>query len=151
MSLILHCAVPNVNDRYTTDELLQFLQSETNELDFYRPIPRPGVIQSAAFDWSAVINLTASSITIASILWIAYLKFIKPALTAGNDQAELFIALDNDNDNSTSFVLSGAPIDKDSFIIEFSETIETMRKDQSVEESERIERKFRLSGHYKKL
>ena len=73
-------------DATNVDEVLDFVESQSSDVSTFRLRPRPGV-QAAVGDYLLVLNTVGSLASIASILWMAYDKFVasrtEPERSAG--------------------------------------------------------------------
>ena len=119
--IILAGALANVHHQVSNDDLLEFLVENIPDSDFYK-IKQSGIM-GAALDWLAIISATASVITIATILWNAYKKFIKPLIKNNpKSNAGLFIQLKNENGDSIQFMIDKKYKNREIFLNEFIES-----------------------------
>ncbi len=72
--LQIQCALANTG--LDEQELINYIKSENPEIQMFRFTPPPGVFINAAFDWKGLLHDTAALITVGSMLWGAYSKFV---------------------------------------------------------------------------
>jgi len=82
---------------------------------------------AAAFDWQAVLGVTASALAIGQALWAAYQKFIKPLRDQGAKEAFLFVAVKNEKKEFVQFSLGKGHDTEETFVREFSQKVEEIR------------------------
>jgi hypothetical protein len=151
MELIIQGALANTGGEVSSNDLLTFLKENTQDVEYYRFSPPPGSIVAVAFDWIAVLGVTASSIEIARALWAAYRKFIKPLKEKGRDSSFLFVAVKNKDNEFVQFSIGQKDNNKEDFIMEFSDKIEKLRIDKDSNEIEIEKRELKLSERWKKV
>lgn len=103
--ILLGGALANTSGKTSSEDMLLFLKSRTEGVDYYKLSPPPGSTMAAAFDWQAILGVTASVIAIGQALWAAYQKFIKPLRNNGSSDAFLFVAVKNERKEFVQFTL----------------------------------------------
>lgn len=144
MALVMYCRIQNDDDENVQDELLTLLKSTTDDVGFYERIPERGVIYAAAFDWQALIGIAASSLAIAQALWAAYKKLAKNGKISDSEKSDLFVSITNTKDEAFSFNLDQQFKDENDFVVEFSETIEHMRKIRMVKKPNELKKRTKF-------
>ena len=125
--VLLGGALANTSGKASSEDLLHFLKPRTDGVDYYRLAPPPSSTMAAAFDWQAVLGVTASVLAIGQALWAAYQKFIKPLRDSGSSDAFLFVAVKNERKEFVQFTLGKDHDTEESFVREFSEKVEQIR------------------------
>ena len=148
--IILGGALANCGSDGSTDALLNFLKEQTEDVDYYKLSPPPGVAMAAALDWQAIVNITSSAITIAQALWFAYKKFVKPLREKGQKNAFLFVTVKNNEHDYIQFSVGTDITDEGEFIRKFSQSVEKIRV-SSDGEFEVEKREIEFSDHWKKI
>src|SRR4051794_40072399 len=109
--VVMSGALANCGNEASTEELLTFLKSQTQDVDYYKLSPPPGVIM-AAFDWQAILGVTASALAIGQALWAAYVKFVQPKKKK-EEGAFLFVALKTADRRFVQFMIGRENQDKE--------------------------------------
>lgn len=141
--MFIQGALANVNREVSTDDLLRFLSDEVPEGIFFKFQPPPGRIVAAAIDWRALLYDAVAIATIATALWGAYDKFIKPIheMDHGSNSA-IFIQMKNKAGESDQFMIGGDIKDKEILIQRFQDSARRLKLDSSknvpIEELEEI-------------
>jgi len=148
--VVISGALANCGNEASTEELLTFLKSQTRDIDYYKLSPPPGVIMGAAFDWQAILGVTASALAIGQALWAAYVKFVQPKKKKG-DGAFLFVALKTADRRFVQFMIGRENQDKEAFIQEFTEKVEQLRVSTPDAELVAEKRELRVSEIWKKV
>jgi hypothetical protein len=148
--VVISGALANCGNEASTEELLTFLKSQTRNVDYYKLSPPPGVIMGAAFDWQAILGVTASALAIGQALWAAYVKFVRPKKKK-EDGAFLFVALKTADRRFVQFILGREHQDKEVFIQEFTEKVEQLRVSTPDAELVAEKRELRVSEIWKKV
>ena len=149
--IVLGGALANTSGEASSEDLLLFLKGKTDGVDYYRMAPPPGSTMGAAFDWQAVLGVTASVLAIGQALWAAYVKFIKPIRDRGSNDAFLFVAVKNERKEFVQFSLGREHDTEEAFVREFSEKVERIRISSNAGEIEVEKRELLHSGIWKKM
>jgi len=123
-------ALANTHGGVDVEEVISFIESHKADFEIYRHAPpRPGSIRAAALDYMLLLNITASAASIASILWLAYDKFIAPKKDRKdrNDSAGIVVIIRKDDGTNEQFWIGHTDKTKGIFIKTFSEKLETIR------------------------
>src|SRR6266487_2872844 len=142
--VVISGALANCGNEASTEELLTFLKSQTRDVDYYKLSPPPGVILGAAFDWQAILGVTASALAIGQALWAAYVKFVQPKKKKG-DGTFLFVAVNTADRRFVQFTIGRENQDKEAFIQEFTEKVEQLRVSSPDAELVAEKRELRVS------
>lgn len=127
--LILGGSLANTGDKVSTDQLMSFLSSNQNNIDFYQLKPPPGVIMAAALDWQAIIETSASILGLGKALWAAYKKFIKPIREKDNNSAAgLYIVIRSEQKNISQIMLGSDCDDKEYFLSWFENEVSNLQQ-----------------------
>jgi len=147
--IIIRGALANCGKETSTEELIDFLKPQAKGVVFYRLVPPPGVHMNAAFDWQAVLGVTASAIAIGQLLWAGYVKYIRPQQEKGKEDAFLYVSIQDGENDHVQFAAGREYKDKEEFVREFSVKTETIRISKNGDiEGKRSEIKY--SNHWKK-
>ncbi|WP_287880935.1 hypothetical protein [Aquitalea sp.] len=150
--MFIQGALANINREVSTDDLLRFLSVEVPQGIFFKFQPPPGTTVAAAIDWRALLYDAAAVATIATALWSAYDKFVKPIHEKDpSSSAAIFIQMKNDAGESDQFMIGGDIRDKEVLIQRFQESTARLKLNSSEsvpgEELEEIKR----SGYWVKI
>ena len=125
------------NTRITSpDEILDFLESENQHVSSFRRAPdfRAGP-QASVNDYLLVLNTAGSVASVASILWLAYEKFVQQRKTADDaDNAGVIIFVRPMKRAPVNFWLGGREISKEEFFRDFTTKIEALTNAGDVDE-----------------
>ena len=149
--ILLGGALANTSGETSSEDLLLFLKGNTDGVDYYRLTPPPGSTMGAAFDWQAVLGVTASVLAIGQALWAAYVKFIKPLRDRGTSDAFLFVAVKNESKEFVQFSLGKEHDTEEAFLREFTEKVEKIRGSSDAGEIEVEKRELLHSEIWKKM
>ncbi len=129
--LIVGGALANCGQDAATDEFLQLLVREIPDLAIFRfhPRRRPGVDIRAALDWQAILSTGANLLTVASVLWAAYERFVKPKLdrSDGTTKPFLFISLRRPDGTFVQFGLGNEYKNNEVFVEQFTRQVTELR------------------------
>ena len=147
--ILIGGSLANCGGDISTEDLLRFLKSETEDsVDYYQLQYIPG--SRAAVDWQAVLDVTTPAVKMATVLWTAYEKFIKPLCKNKKTNAFLFLTMRDGKKSSVQFSVGTDFTDKGEFVRKFSETIE--KKRVSPDGSTEVEvREIQFSDQWKKV
>ncbi|MBZ5668036.1 MAG: hypothetical protein LAO30_26060 [Acidobacteriia bacterium] len=83
----------------------------------------------AALDWQAILSTGANLLTIASVLWAAYERFVKPKLdrSDGTTRPFLFISLRRPDGTFVQFSLGNEYKNKEIFVEQFTRQVTELR------------------------
>jgi hypothetical protein len=69
-------ALANLGGSVDVDEIYQYIESNSNDLETYEL--DSSKVTAAAIDYIAILNAAGSVASLASLLWMAYEKYILP-------------------------------------------------------------------------
>jgi hypothetical protein len=119
-------------------ELPRAIAQEAPHLVVFEFQPIPGRIMGAAFDWMAVLDITADLLGIAGGLWAVYEKLIKKRKKPRAKQSPGFlIQVKNEKHTFVQFLIQEGTT-KDAFIEEFTRTVSALRASESGQSAEAI-------------
>lgn len=137
----------------TLNELPRALAAESPELVVYEWKPIPGRIMGAAFDWVAVLGITADLLAVAGALWTVYERFIKARAVAETKQPPALliqVQVKNEQHTFVQFVIQeGAS--KDAFAEEFVRTTSALRASESGASEETIIETYESSVSHRRV
>jgi hypothetical protein len=116
-------ALANTHKLVDAEQVYSFIESQEGDFETFKLMPPPGRIFAAGLDYMLLVNIAGSAASIASILWMAYEKFIVPNKKK-DDNAGIFIIIQKDNGMSEQFWIGNTEKSKDIFIQNFSHQIE---------------------------
>jgi hypothetical protein len=137
--IAIQIALANTHGSVSAEEVYRFIEAQDGDFTTYqRRPPPPGVMQAAAVDYALVLGVAGSVASIASLLWMAYDKFIAPK-KKDKDTAGIVIILQRDDGSSSQFWIGNMQKSQDVFVKEFSKTFEAVRSsDRDGNSTERI-------------
>ncbi|MCX5721490.1 MAG: hypothetical protein NT179_05605 [Nitrospirae bacterium] len=110
------------------NELPRFLAEQSPDLPVYEWRPRPGVIAGAAFDWVAVLGITADLIEVGGMLWAAYEHLIKKRKKVTDvKQAAFLIQVKTRSGTFVQFTIEDGQ-QREIFIQEFTHVVSSLRE-----------------------
>ena len=120
--VILKISLANTsNYDFHPEELYEFLESDKGSVHGYKFEPKG--LAAAAIDYVLILGIVGSTASIASLLWIAYEKFIGSKKRDKADSAGLFISLDVEGGSDFMFWIGKDYVDKELFIRIFSKKL----------------------------
>lgn len=145
----IQMAIANAGDSVEPAALYSFVEGEAADIETYVPAPPPpGAIRAAAVDFVFVLNVAGSIASLASLLWLAYEKFIASRHSASSN-AGLILMIRTDDGELTSFWIGNQHRDRDLFIEEFTAKVEAARRAETDgQATERMVAEVRFSGHW---
>jgi hypothetical protein len=140
-------ALANTRDTVDPEEVFSFIENQSSNLETYEMSPpAPGMVRAAAIDYMLLLNIAGSIASIASILWMAYDKFIAPKKNK-NDNAGIVIIIRKDDGTNEQFWIGNTDKSKEVFIETFTQKIETIRHSKvSGESTERINKELSVQS-----
>lgn len=109
-------------------EIYNFIESQAEKIETYQLDSKK--VSKAGIDYIIILNAVGSVASIASLLWTAYEKFIKPA-KINDDTGGLYINIDSQKEGRTEFWLGNTDKDKEVFIQNFTTKISSFQKTES--------------------
>jgi hypothetical protein len=140
-------ALANTRGAVDLEEVFSFIENQSSNLETYEMSPpAPGMARAAAIDYMLLLNIAGSVASIASILWMAYDKFIAPKKNK-NDNAGIVIIIRKDDGTNEQFWIGNTDKSKEVFIETFTQKIETIRHSKvSGESTERINKELSVQS-----
>jgi hypothetical protein len=130
-------ALANTHGSVDTEQFYSFIESQKGDFETYnRAMPPPGSISvyAAALDYMVLLNIAGSAASIASILWMAYEKFIVPTKKKDDDSG-IVVIIRKDNGITDQFWIGNTDKSKEIFIQNFSHKIDNIRNSEVPGES----------------
>ena len=117
--LIIYGALANLGIDQSEELLFNFFQDNISGIEILKSSRGPNI--KNALDFQALINIGADLASIASVIWMAYDKFIKPKKQEDKSKNEpfLYIQIKSGNDKFVQFAIGKEYKDKDIFINSF--------------------------------
>jgi hypothetical protein len=123
-------ALANTHGSVDTEQVLSFIESNNGDFQTYKLAPpRPGSIRAVALDYMLLLNIASSAASIASLLWMAYDKFIEPKKNK-DDSAGIIVIIRKDDGTNEQFWIGHTEKSKEIFIQTFSESVDNIRHSQ---------------------
>jgi len=119
------------------NELPRALAEETPHLVVFKWQPIPGRIMGAAFDWVAVLDITADLLTIGAALWAVYEKLIKRRKKPGGQPPGFLIQVENEKQTFVQLVIQEGTT-KEAFTEEFTRTVSALRASETGQSAKAI-------------
>lgn len=127
----------NASRTVDPEHVYSFIEAQSDDLETYElaPLP-PGSIRAAALDYMLLLNIAGSAASIASVLWMAYDKFVAPRK---NDDASGIVVVIRKDDGTNDQFWIGPDKSREVFIETFTKKVETIRHSKaSGESTERV-------------
>jgi hypothetical protein len=119
-------------------ELPRTLAEQAPSLVVFEFQPIPGQTMGAAFDWVAVLDITADLFGIAGALWAVYEKLIKKRKKPSAGQPPGFlIQVRNEKHTFVQFLIQESTT-KEAFTEEFTRTVSALRASETGQSTEAI-------------
>lgn len=131
----IQMSLANVGDLARSEEVYDFIERNAADVKSYvLDASRVKGRIVAAIEYVLILGVVGSVASIASLLWMAYDKFIGNIKKNSDDTAGLYIAIQDPDGTVTHFWLGNEYKDRDIFIEKFTESVELLRDDESVAE-----------------
>jgi len=127
-------AIANTHGSVDTEQIYSFIESQEGNFETYKLVPPPGSIFAAGIDYKLILDIAGSATSIASILWLAYDKFIAPKKKK-NKSAGIVIIIQKDNGANDQFWIGHTDNSKEIFIQTFSKKVDGIRRSRVPGES----------------
>ena len=126
----LQMALANVKQRVDPDEIYGFIESQAENIQTFwlDPEKARGRMVGAAIEYVALLAAVGSVASVASLLWMAYDRFIAPKKTSEEDDAGLYISIQHPDGTRYEFWLGKEYKDRDIFIEEFTQKVEEIQE-----------------------
>ena len=133
--IAIQISVANVGSLIKPEELYDFIERNTADVkSYYLDASRAKGHVLAAIEYVMILSAVGSVASIASLLWMAYDKFIAEKKRNPDDTAGLYIAIEHPDGTLYQFWLGNEYKDRELFIEEFTEKMESLRDDERVAE-----------------
>jgi hypothetical protein len=138
-NIAIGLALANTRGTVDSEVVFSFIENQASNVETYEMSPPPpGMARAAAIDFIVLLGIVGSVASIASILWMAYDKFIAPKKNK-DDNAGIVIIIRKDDHTNEQFWIGNTDKSKDVFIETFTQKVETIRHSKVPGEStERI-------------
>jgi hypothetical protein len=141
-------ALANVGDLADPGEIFKFIETGSTDLETYEL--DGSKVTAAAIDYLAILSAVGSVASVASLLWMAYEKFIASRKRPESD-AGLYIVISLTEHEHIEFWIGKTHKDREKFIKEFTVKVTAFRKTrQAQKELEEMKRDIARSGVWKK-
>jgi hypothetical protein len=133
------------------NEVPRALAEETPHLVVFEWQPIPGRLMGGAFDWVAVLDITADLVAIAGALWAVYQKLIKNRREPGaKERPALRIRVENEKQTFVRFIIQEGTT-KEAFTEEFTRTVSALRASGTDQSAEAIIESYEKSEVYRRV
>jgi hypothetical protein len=133
------------------NELPRALAEETQHLVVFEWQPIPGQIMGAAFDWVAVLDITADLLAIGGALWAVYEKVIKRRKKPGAKAPPGFlIQVKSEHQTSVQLIIHEATT-KEAFTEEFTRLASALRASETGPSAEAIIERYERSESHRRV
>jgi hypothetical protein len=107
----------------------KFILDNGDGYELYTLAPaKPGYMRAAAFDIMLVLYATGSAASLATLLWMAYDKFIAPKKSKETDSAGIYIGIRHPDDKVSEFWIGNTHKRREIFVKEFESKVTTIRQ-----------------------
>jgi hypothetical protein len=127
-------ALANTRRSVDAEQVYSFIESQEGDFETFKLVPPPGGIFGAGLDYMLLLNIAGSAASIASILWMAYEKFIAPNKNK-DDSSGIVIIIKKDNGTSHQFWIGHNDKSKEIFIQTFSNKVDHIKHSELPGES----------------
>ena len=140
--VVLNMSLANVGGTVKGHEFYGFIEDNLDSIATYKLEAR-GRDVCAAIEYNMILGAVGSVASVASLLWMAYDKFIGSKKKTSGDDAGLYIAIVDPDGTMYHFWLGNEYKDRDIFIEKFTERVEALQADPRVEQ-QTIEKQCQL-------
>jgi len=145
-SLAIKIALANTGHDVNPNEVYNYIESNSKEIEAYQLDSTK--VTAAAIDYILLLSAVGSAASIASLLWMAYDKFIAPK-KKHNATAGLYIVIHLSDKERIEFWIGNTHIAKDEFIKEFTSKVTTFRNTKEArKEFEATKQQVSRSGNW---
>jgi len=150
--MIIQGSFANVSGNITTDDLLKYFVENIPNIEFYKLQPLEGAFVNAAIDWKGVLHDTAAIATIASVIWGAYITFIKPEHDKDpKSSSGIYIQIKNQNNDFDQFMIGQEFKEREIFIKKFEESAKKLQLDSTTSDTKKEIEEIKKSEYWIKI
>lgn len=132
-NVVVGLAFANVHGRADAQAARQFIVDNASDCEAYELAPAPpGVMRAAALDWNLIIQMGGSVASIATLLWMAYDRFIAPKKKLPKDDAGIYIAIRRPDGTVKDFWIGKNYVTEEAFVQDFTQTIDDIRANDPI-------------------
>ena len=142
--IALQMTLANCGTIKNANSLYDYIESKVDGIETYQINTRANI--AAAIDFIIVLGAVGSIASIASLLWIAYEKYIAPKKHDKDDTAGIYIVLNKPDGTHAEFWIGNQYKNKDVFIKDFTAVAEECRKSRTSLELTESKIEFRKSN-----
>lgn len=124
--LAIQLAFANLSGRVDPKSVYRFIESTGGDIETYELDSRK--VSAAAIDYVLLLGAAGSVASLASLLWMAYEKFIAPTKSTPADQAGIHVALHQSDGSLVEFFIGKEYKDRELFIGDFTSTVTALRE-----------------------
>ncbi|ELC3210189.1 TPA: hypothetical protein NJ126_004528 [Vibrio parahaemolyticus] len=135
--MIIQGALANFNSSEVTSTFLQVLNGSGVDIDLYEFTVPEGLSVKSGIDWRTVLHDTAAVVTLAPLLWSAYLKIIDEVPV--KKDSGIYIQIKNCHGNSTDLFLGADIKGKEEFLTEFIRSAMALLEEENCVQSPVLE------------
>ena len=142
-------AVANILDRVEPEEVYAFIETEGEGIVTYAAAPPPpGSIQNVACDFMLVLSAAGSVASLASLLWLAYEKFIAGKKTE-RPNAGIVLTIPRDDGPPVTFWIGHQHKDRDLFVRDFTARVDAIREsNEGGKSTEQVSVEVKFAGRW---
>lgn len=139
-------ALANTSQAVDPEQVYSFIEAQSQDVETYELAPPPpGSIRAAALDYMLLLSIAGSAASIASILWMAYEKFI--ASKKNNDSSGIVVVIRKDDGTNDQFWIGHTDKSREVFVQTFTKKVETIRRSKATGEStERVNEELSVNS-----
>lgn len=122
--------LPNLNRRVEPDVIYSFIESNAENINTFwiDPEKTRGRLVAASIEYVILLGVIGSVASIASLLWMAYDKFIGQKKQSNNDDAGLYISIEYPDGTQYNFWLGKEYKNRKIFIQEFTKRVTELQE-----------------------
>lgn len=123
--LAIQISLANLSGRVGPEDVYRFIESTGEDIETYKLDSRK--VSAAAIDYVVLLCAAGSVASLASLLWMAYEKFIAPTKSTPSDQAGIYVVLRRPDGSLVEFFIGKEYKDRELFIGDFTATVTALR------------------------
>ena len=133
------------------NELPRTIAAEDSDIVIFEWRSTPGVIAGAAFDWVAVLGVSADLLAIASALWTVYEKLIKKRRQKKLENPPAFLIEVSNQQHTTARFLIEESTSREIFVEEFLRTVSALRASGAGKSEQDIIEEYERSDSHRRV
>lgn len=122
--LVLRINVSPMLENCKPEDVYRFLENNIPAAEGYEMTPaKPGGLRAAAFDFMLLLQVTSSFASIASLIWVAYDKFVASKKKTQKDSQDMYIDIPLENGETEYFSIGDEYKEEEVFVKDFASKV----------------------------